>query len=76
MGRWRANFRFTGCACSPSWYFEDWLVQVSNGVVEVDQFVDGRPDREIDERCTSTAVRHLSAVAGESEACGYVPEAM
>jgi hypothetical protein len=50
VGRWRANFRFTGCACSPSWYFEDWLVQVSNGVVEIDQFVDGRPDREIDER--------------------------
>jgi hypothetical protein len=34
VGRWRANFRFSGCACGPSWDFEDWLVHVSNGVVE------------------------------------------
>jgi hypothetical protein len=50
VGRWRANFRFTGCACSPSWYFEDWLVHVSNGVVEAGWFVDGVPDREVDQR--------------------------
>ena len=50
VGRWRANFRFTGCACSPSWYFEDWLVHVGNGVVEADRFVSGGTDREVDQR--------------------------
>lgn len=50
VGRWRANFRFTGCACSPSWYFEDWLVHVSNGVAEAARFADGVPDREVDQR--------------------------
>jgi len=50
VGRWRANFRFTGCACSPSWYFEDWLVHVGNGVVGPDRFVEGRPDREVEHR--------------------------
>jgi hypothetical protein len=50
VGRWRANFRFTGCACSPSWYFEDWLVHVGNGVAEADRFADGVPDREVDQR--------------------------
>lgn len=50
VGRWRANFRFTGCMCGPSWYFEAWLMQVSNGVVEPGRFVEGDPDRDIDER--------------------------
>jgi hypothetical protein len=50
VGRWRANFRFSGCACGPSWYFEDWLVHVSNGVVEAGRFADGVADREVDQR--------------------------
>lgn len=50
VGRWRANFRFTGCMCSPSWYFEDWLVHVSNGVVEPGRFVEGTPERAVDQR--------------------------
>ena len=50
VGRWRANFRFTGCACSPSWYFEDWLVHVGNGVARAGWFVDGMPAREVDQR--------------------------
>jgi len=50
VGRWRANFRFTGCSCSPSWYFEDWLVHVGNGVVDAGRFVEGMPDREVVQR--------------------------
>jgi hypothetical protein len=43
VGRYRANFRFTGCACSPSWYYEDWLVHVSHGQVSHDRFMRGHP---------------------------------
>jgi hypothetical protein len=50
VGRYRANFRFTGCACSPSWYYEDWLVHVSHGQVAHDRFVHGRPERDVDHR--------------------------
>jgi hypothetical protein len=50
VGRYRANFRFTGCACSPSWYYEDWLVHVSYGQVIHDRFVRGQPDRDADHR--------------------------
>ena len=50
VGRWRANFRFTGCSCSPSWYFEDWLVHVGNGVVDAGRFVEAMPDREVVQR--------------------------
>jgi hypothetical protein len=50
VGRYRANFRFTGCACSPSWYYEDWLVHVSYGQVTHDRFVRGQPDRDADHR--------------------------
>lgn len=50
VGRYRANFRFTGCACDPSWYYEDWVVHVSNGPVEPDRFIPGRLDHDIDER--------------------------
>jgi hypothetical protein len=28
---YRANVRLTGCHCDPSRYYEDWLVNVSNG---------------------------------------------
>ncbi|MEU6024707.1 hypothetical protein [Micromonospora sp. NPDC047134] len=50
VGRYRANFRFTGCACNPSWYYEDWLVHVSYGQVASDHFVHRQPDREVDHR--------------------------
>ncbi len=30
MGRYRANFRFTGCCCSPSWYYEQWTIHVAH----------------------------------------------
>ncbi|GIF63404.1 hypothetical protein Ais01nite_14390 [Asanoa ishikariensis] len=50
VGRYRANFRFTGCMCDPSWYYEDWLVHVGYGHVRGDRFVHGEPDRDVDER--------------------------
>jgi len=50
VGRYRANFRFTGCMCSPSWFYEDWLIHVSNGTVARDHFVQAEPDRDIDNR--------------------------
>ncbi|MEQ4305400.1 hypothetical protein ABNF97_29135 [Plantactinospora sp. B6F1] len=50
VGRYRANFRFTGCACAPSWYYEDWLVHVSYGQVTHDRFVRGQPNRDADHR--------------------------
>ncbi|MEU9516520.1 hypothetical protein [Micromonospora sp. NPDC048169] len=48
VGRYRANFRFTGCACSPSWYYEEWLVHVAHGPVA--RFGYGEPDRDVDHR--------------------------
>ncbi|MDG4787583.1 hypothetical protein O7626_16845 [Micromonospora sp. WMMD1102] len=50
VGRYRANFRFTGCACNPSWYYEDWLVHVSHGQANHDGFLHGEPDRDVDHR--------------------------
>ncbi|MGC4746879.1 hypothetical protein ACLQ28_14620 [Micromonospora sp. DT201] len=52
VGRYRANFRFrfTDCACDPSWYYEDWAVYVSNGNVAQDRFLRGEPDRDVDKR--------------------------
>lgn len=50
VGRYRANFRFTGCACDPSWHYEDWLVHLSNGPVAADRFLAGRPDHDVDDR--------------------------
>jgi hypothetical protein len=50
VGRYRANFRFAGCACNPGWFYESWVVHVSNGGVEADRFIQGRPDRDVDDR--------------------------
>jgi hypothetical protein len=50
VGRYRANFRFIGCGCDPSWYYESWLVQVSYGQPVHDRFVHGEPDRDVDHR--------------------------
>ena len=53
VGRYWANFRFTGCTRNPSWYFEDWLVHVGYGQVTHDRFVRGQPDRGVDHRVHS-----------------------
>ncbi|WP_309238750.1 hypothetical protein [Actinoplanes aureus] len=52
VGRYRANFRFliTRCCCNPSWYYEDWLVHVSNGSPRPDRFVHGKPHFAVDHR--------------------------
>ncbi|MFC7547736.1 hypothetical protein [Plantactinospora sp. GCM10030261] len=52
IGRYRANFRFTftTCACNPSWYYEDWLVLVSNGPVKSSGFVRCDPEHDVDHR--------------------------
>jgi hypothetical protein len=50
VGRYQTNFRFTGCACNPSWYYENWVVHICNGQVEHDRFVRGEPDRDVDHR--------------------------
>ena len=50
VGRYRANFRFTGCACNPRCYYENWLVHVSYGQITHGRFVHGQPDRNVDHR--------------------------
>ncbi|MGW5578579.1 hypothetical protein [Micromonospora chokoriensis] len=52
VGRYEANFRLrcTDCACDPSWYYEDWVVHVSNGDGARDRFLHGEPDRVVDHR--------------------------
>jgi hypothetical protein len=50
VGRYHANFRFTGCACNPSWWYEDWLIHISNATVPADRFLHGRPDHDVDQR--------------------------
>jgi hypothetical protein len=50
VGRYRANFRFTGCACNPSWFYEEWLIQVGNGEINADGFVQKEPDHDVDHR--------------------------
>jgi hypothetical protein len=52
VGRYRANFRLTGCSCNPSWYYENWLIHISNGTTSPDRFTHGRPDRDVDDRVT------------------------
>jgi len=46
VGRYRANFRFTGCACNPSWYYDDWVVHDTScpAPVPVDAPADAEPD--------------------------------
>ncbi|MEH1169333.1 hypothetical protein V6V47_28535 [Micromonospora sp. CPCC 205539] len=52
VGRYRANFRFrfSDCACDPSWYYEDWVLHVSNGGHAYDRFLRGEPDHDVDNR--------------------------
>ena len=56
VGRYRANFRFTGCGCDPSWYYEEWLVHVGHGAVA--SF--GRRTATSTTACTCTGRRQLS----------------
>jgi len=50
VGRYRANFRFRGCQCSAEWWYESWLLHVSNAPAEPGRFVRGVPDRDGDVR--------------------------
>ncbi len=52
VGRYRANFRFrvTECPCDPSWFYEDWVMHISNGPVEPTTFIHSVPDHEKDDR--------------------------
>jgi hypothetical protein len=43
IGRYRANFRFTGCACSPRWYYEQWTIHVAFAPTRPDLFLDAQP---------------------------------
>ncbi|GAB7045542.1 hypothetical protein JCM9534A_06680 [Catenuloplanes indicus JCM 9534] len=51
-GRYRANFRFTvtTCACDPSWYYEEWLILITNGEMKTDGFVSREPDHHVEHR--------------------------
>lgn len=50
VGRYKANFRFTGCACNPSWYYESWTVHIGNGGMDADRFVHANADHAVDDR--------------------------
>jgi hypothetical protein len=50
VGRYHANFRFTGCACAPQWYYEQWTVHVAHAEPRPDLFLAGVPVREVDDR--------------------------
>lgn len=50
-GRCRANFRFTGCACAPQWYYEQWTTHIFNGARPGHEiFVDGQRHHDVDLR--------------------------
>lgn len=52
VGRYRATFRFTftDCPCNPSWFYEEWVVHVGNGLIEPDRFIHSEPDHDVDAR--------------------------
>jgi hypothetical protein len=50
IGRHRANFRFTGCACAPQWYYEQWTTQIAHTPAGVDPLTGGQFDRDVDDR--------------------------
>ena len=51
IGRCRANFRFTGCACAPQWYYEQWTTHIFNGARPGHEvFVNGQPHHDVDLR--------------------------
>jgi hypothetical protein len=50
LGRWRANFRFTGCQCAARWWYEEWIVHVAHVPADPDPFRDAHWARDRDER--------------------------
>jgi hypothetical protein len=50
VGRYHANFRFTGCACAPQWYYEQWTIHVAHAEARSDLFLVSAPVRVVDER--------------------------
>ncbi|MGC5019639.1 hypothetical protein [Micromonospora sp. DT47] len=50
VGRYRANFRFTGCACAPAWHFEQWTVHVAYAVARPELFLNPTYARDVDDR--------------------------
>jgi hypothetical protein len=38
LARYRANFRFAGACCSPSWYYEQWTIHIANAAPSVGLF--------------------------------------
>jgi hypothetical protein len=50
IGRYRANFRLTGCACSPHWYYEQWTTHVAHAPARHDLFLDTPYARDVDDR--------------------------
>ncbi|GAA1830042.1 hypothetical protein GCM10009682_56040 [Luedemannella flava] len=47
IGRYRANFRFTGCQCAARWWYEQWTVHVARGP---DGFAAPAVDHDVDDR--------------------------
>jgi len=50
IGRYRANFRFTGCACAPQWYYESWTIHVAFVSARPDLFLSSGADHDVDQR--------------------------
>jgi hypothetical protein len=50
IGRHRTNFRSTGCACAPQWFYEQWTTHVANASPSADMFLDPHAARDIDDR--------------------------
>jgi hypothetical protein len=52
-GRYQANFRFTGCACNPQWYYERWTIHVGHTLTRpapVDLFTPAQLAHDVDDR--------------------------
>ncbi|HCT75312.1 MAG TPA: hypothetical protein DGG94_04325 [Micromonosporaceae bacterium] len=51
IGRYKANFRFTGCACAPQWYYEQWTTHItSEDHINTDVFVNCERHHDVDQR--------------------------
>ncbi|MEU4620322.1 hypothetical protein AB0G04_10145 [Actinoplanes sp. NPDC023801] len=50
VGQYRANVRLTGHCCSPSWYYEDWLIRVGHSGTRPEEFDRREPARDVDHR--------------------------
>ncbi|MBV1856501.1 hypothetical protein [Catellatospora tritici] len=45
-----ANFRFRGCQCSASWWYEDWTINVAHAAARSDVFLGRTPHHLADHR--------------------------